>query len=321
MATATSSPPSPPSLPRQRLRMLIINPNTSTSMTESLAPLLDSLAYPSDSIQYTFFTSPNGTTATSTTGTPEAVNLEGIPSINSPADAAASAKVCLPHLTPLIPHHDAFLIACYSQHPLVSQLKAACAGTTRAATKGSSGSGARKYVTGIFEASVLACLALLDNGDGGGNGNETFGIVSTGKIWETVLQDAVAAFLGAEASRRFAGVETTGLNATDLHDLPADQVRDKMMQATKRLLRRGTTAATSGSDPGTGGSGDSGRPRRSSPVKAVCLGCAGMAGLDDAVRQACVEELGQELGKQVHIVDGVKAGVGILVGLASAGFG
>lgn len=281
-------------------------------MTQSLSPLLDSLAYPSGSIQYTFFTSPTSTTAP----TPDGVSIEGIPSINSPADAAASAKVCLPHLVPLIPHHDAFLIACYSQHPLVPQLKAACADLTRAATQGSGGSGARKYVTGIFEASVLACLALLDNGDGDseGNVNEAFGIVSTGKIWETALRDAVEGFLGAKASRRFAGVETTGLNATDLHDLPAEQVREKMMEATKRLLRR------DGDKDSNSGAVESGVKPKLSRVKAVCLGCAGMAGLDDAVRQACVEELGDEQGKQVHIVDGVKAGVGVLVGLASAGF-
>ena len=88
------------------------------------------------------------------------------------------------------------------------------------------------------------------------------------------------------------------MNAGELHDLPGEEVRAKMMAATGRLLRRG----------------------KELEVKAICLGCAGMVGLDEAVRTACVEELGEMEGKQVRIVDGVKAGVGLLYGLARAGF-
>ncbi|KAK5050973.1 hypothetical protein LTR84_003532 [Exophiala bonariae] len=293
MASNASSP--------SALRILIINPNTSTSMTEALVPLLDSLAYPPGFVKYTFFTSP---------ATPaEGINVakgepepRAIPSINSHEDADESAKFCLPYLQPLLADHDAFLVACYSQHPLVFQLKTLCAALD----------GPKKYVTGIFEASVLASLALTthepeplvpEKDRSRSYQNETFGIVSTGKIWEEILGHAVDKFLslgeqrvGAERHSRFAGVETTGLNATDLHDLPADQVRVKMIEATKQLLRK------------------------SSSVGAICLGCAGMAGLDDAVRQACVEELGESLGGRVRIVDGVKAGVSMLVGLAMAGF-
>lgn len=306
-------------------------------MTQALSPLLDSLAYPSGSIEYTFFTSP--TTATATLGDGEAgrggsaAAAVAVASINSPADATQSAQFCLPHLLPLIPHHDAFLVACYSQHPLVGQLKTACADLTRAATKGAAGAGARKYVTGIFEASVLASLALLSqddylDGSEGEGEDEAFGIVSTGKIWETALQEAVEGFLGldhARLTRRFAGVETTGLNATDLHDLPALEVREKMILATRRLLRKNDpptspSTTTNTDSPGGGEAVSKSRSPRRRRVKAICLGCAGMAGLDDAVRQACVEELGEELGKQVHVVDGVKAGVGVLVALARAAF-
>lgn len=290
-------------------------------MTSALVPLLDSLAYPPGTVEYTFFTSPT-TPALTTTTTGTGITPQAIPSINSPADAVESAQFCLPHLEALLPHHDAFLVACYSQHPLVGQLKTACAQLTRSATQGADGTGARKYVTGIFEASVLASLALLnqdpdlDSSMGGG----MFGIVSTGQIWETALQDAVEGFLGLESSSsssapspansrsRFAGVETTGLMATELHDLPADEVRVRMIEATKRLLRRGASGSTTGTSTST------------SRVKAICLGCAGMAGLDDAVRQACAEELGPEQARAVHVVDGVKAGVGILVGLARSAF-
>ncbi len=91
------------------------------------------------------------------------------------------------------------------------------------------------------------------------------------------------------------GVETTGLNATELHDAPAEEVRQKMMEATKRLIRKGD-------------------------VGAICLGCAGMAGMDKMVREACVDELGKEIGEGIRIVDGVKAGVGVLEALVRAKF-
>lgn len=194
----------------------------------------------------------------------------------------------------------------------MGRLKRECAALTAAATKGGQGRGARKYVTGIFEASVTASLTLLVDGEARGG----FGIVSTGKIWEEELKTAVEHLLGyddgasasASAASRFVGCETTGLNASELHDLPAAEVRTKMMDATKRLLRRGRQTAS--------GAGASATCR----VQAICLGCAGMVGLDDAVRTACVEELGLEAGKEVYIVDGVKAGVGMLYGLARAGF-
>jgi|TARA_R110002003_G_scaffold125_4_gene11412 Asp/Glu/hydantoin racemase len=121
--------------------------------------------------------------------------------------------------------------------------------------------------------------------------------VSTGKVWEDILTEATVAFLGtgSEASERFAGVETTGLTATDLHDAPAEEVRKKMKDAVKRLLRKGK-------------------------VGAICLGCAGMSGMDQMVREACIEELGEVDGKRVRIVDGVMAGVAWLEGTIRAGF-
>jgi Asp/Glu/hydantoin racemase len=127
--------------------------------------------------------------------------------------------------------------------------------------------------------------------------DEQFGIVSTGKVWETILSEAVVDFLGtgSEASRRFAGVETTGLNATDLHDAPAEEVRKRMKDAVKRLLKKGR-------------------------VGAICLGCAGMSGMNEMVREACVEELGETQGSRVRIVDGVQAGVAWLEGAIRTGF-
>lgn len=138
--------------------------------------------------------------------------------------------------------------------------------------------------------------------------------MSTGKVWEEALGIAVGEMLGVTTGGsvgeggsgkrkpigRFVGCTTTGLNASELHELPPDVVREKMKEATKRLVREGKEGGWD--------------------VRAICLGCAGMVGLEEAVREACVEELGGDSGKGVAIVDGVKAGVGMLVALARGGF-
>lgn len=136
----------------------------------------------------------------------------------------------------------------------------------------------------------------------GASEHEAFGIVSTGKVWEDALRTAVDEMLGVGTggSARFAGCRTTGLNASELHDLPAEKVRGKMKEATVKLVRDGK--------------------EQKKDVRAICLGCAGMVGLEEAVREACMEELGDEEGKRVAIVDGVKAGVGTLITLARGGF-
>ncbi|KXS22390.1 hypothetical protein M427DRAFT_50721 [Gonapodya prolifera JEL478] len=226
--------------------ILIINPNSSNAMTEALKPLVDRLA--NDGTSFSYFTAPSGPA-----------------SINNDADAASSVDHCLPALRPLLKSSDAFLVACYSAHPLVPTLA-----REPEVIRG------HKPVMGILEASVIASLLLVNQG-------ERFGIVSTGKVWEELLAAGVAEFLGSPSSARFAGVETTGLNAGELHDAPAELVQSRMKEATRRLLARGN-------------------------IGAICLGCAGMAGLGELVREACVEVLGDELGARMKIVDGVQAG-------------
>ncbi|PVH93682.1 hypothetical protein DM02DRAFT_541073 [Periconia macrospinosa] len=217
-------------------------------MTDALKPLVDSLQFKDTA--HSYFTAPSG---------PKSINNED--------DAAESVHHCLPALEKALPQHDGFLVACYSKHPLVSRLKVHAAITS-----------SRKPITGIFEASVAYSLQII-------HPDESFGIVSTGKVWEKILSDAVVDFLGtgSAASKRFAGVETTGLNATDLHDAPKEEVRRRMKDAVKRLLGKGK-------------------------VGAICLGCAGMAGMDEIVREACVEELREVEGGRVRIMDGVVAG-------------
>ncbi|PIB01563.1 hypotheticalsprotein [Cercospora beticola] len=235
--------------------ILVINPNTTKAMTDGLVPLVDTLGFHTTRFEY--FTAPGG-----------------VPSINNEEDAAKSAESCLPELKKRLDDYDAFLVCCYSQHPLVPQLRQAL-----------KDSGLQKPVTGIFEASVATSLQAIDL-------DQKFGIVSTGSQWEEILGDAVTALLGG-SSGRYAGCRTTGLNADQLHTAPKDEVDQKMKVAAKKLLEEG--------------------------AKAICLGCAGMAGMDQTVRDACIEALGEEEGRRIKIFDGVVAGVAFLEGALRSG--
>lgn len=242
------------------LSILVINPNSTESMTDSLKPLVDSLNFKDTTHEY--FTAPSG---------PKSINDED--------DAVESVKHCLPALESVLTQYDGYLVACFSKHPLVPILKGELAILKE-----------RKPVTGIFEASVSTSLQII-------HPDEQFGIVSTGKVWERIFSEALVDFLGtgSEASKHFAGVETTGLNATDLHDAPSEEVRKRVKDAVKRLLKKGR-------------------------VGAICLGCAGMSRMNEMVREACIEELGDIDGGRVRIVDGVQAGVAWLEGAVRSRF-
>lgn len=288
-----------------RFSILIINPNTSSHMTDALKPIVANLHYPD--VHFDYFTAP----ATPVT-LPDGRVVDGIPSINSGDDAARSALHCRPFVEPLIPKYDAFLVACYSAHPLVGMLRHTIH-ALEAKARQERPLRRRKYVTGIFEASVSASLMLIgafrlldDWSLHKGQAPGTFGIVTTGSVWKPELTRAVTEMIVGPAEKqgqttsattRFAGVETTGLTAGELHDTPPDEVRRRISDAAERLLK---------------GS--------SSPVGAVCLGCAGMAGMEQAVREGCIKAYGEAEGQNVHIVDGVVAGIGFLVNACKAGF-
>ncbi|KAK4553183.1 dal80p-controlled protein [Recurvomyces mirabilis] len=238
--------------------ILIVNPNTTQSMTDALKPIANSLGYGTQ--KYTFFTAPSG-----------------VPSINNTDDGILSTEACYIALLALLDKHDAILIACYSAHPLVPALR-----TYLSSLSATTSAVQCRYVTGILETSIAACLPLLSQ-------DQKFGIVSTGAQWESLLNSAVSEFLGVEASSRFAGTATTALNANELHEVSKEDLEGRMKGAVGELLERGAGA--------------------------ICLGCAGMAGLDEMVREACVERLGEEKGRRVLIVDGVASGVAFLEGV------
>ena len=186
--------------------------------------------------------------------------------------------------TGAIQEYDAFLIACYSVHTLTSKIKAALPVEKH------------PLVLGIFEASVLMSLNLI-NQQAGPRPGARFGIVSTGTFWHDHLTAGVEELLHLKADKEgrygnwFSGVETTGMSAGELHSLPPEEVRGRMKDAVKRLLE-------------------------GQECRVVCLGCAGMAGMDDIVKEAAVEVLGAEEAKRLYIVDGIKAGIVLLEGMA-----
>ncbi|KAH8896465.1 hypothetical protein GQ53DRAFT_16156 [Thozetella sp. PMI_491] len=236
------------------IKILVVNPNSSHDMTHGIERAIRGLDL-ALSTQISTYTAPPESPA----------------SINDGDDVECSARAVSRNLAEadILKDYDAVLVACFSVHPLVHQL-----------------AGDGRLGTGIFEASILASLSLLSEPARGGK----WGIVTTGKFWERHLSDGVTAFLGgdpAEANARFAGVESTGLNAGDFHgDLDPAVVRQRLVEATGRLLDRGN-------------------------VECVVMGCAGMAGLDEIIRSVAIEKYG-ERGRAVYIVDGITAGVGLL---------
>ncbi|KAK6443404.1 Protein dcg1 [Oleoguttula sp. CCFEE 5521] len=187
-------------------KILVINPNTTSAMTDALKPLINGLKY--ENTTFTFYTAPSG-----------------VPSINNEDDAAVSVNGCSPSLLPYLPTHDAFLVCCYSKHPLVDHLRESLA------TVGLH----HKPVTGIFEASVSSALQSTGM-------HERFGIVSTGSQWQGILNDAVYAYLGSASSSRFTDTTTTGLDADQLHKAPKEELETRMKDATKSLLAVGARA-------------------------------------------------------------------------------
>jgi len=177
------------------LSILIINPNSSHSMTAALEPLLADLTHPR--LTLSFHTAP-----------PSAP-----PSINDAATSTLSASATLPSLLPLLATHDAFLVACFSEHPLVPMLRARV--------------GPAIPVLGIFEASVLHARAL----------GRPFGIVTTGTYWEGALTEGVRRLFGvADAGGAFVGVRSTGLSALELHEMPQEEVTARIARATRELV-------------------------------------------------------------------------------------
>jgi len=166
------------------MRLLLINPNTSAGMTADIQAA-GRAALP----------------ASATDVTVDAIQpARGPASIEGQLDEVVSAHWALDAVLPVAESYDAFIVACYSHHPLTGALRELL----------------QQPVVGIMEASILHALPL----------GERFSIVTTSARWQPLLQEGVRA-LGLE--RRCASVRSSGLAVLELGSLPTDVVRRRLI--------------------------------------------------------------------------------------------
>ncbi|EXJ86857.1 hypothetical protein A1O3_03811 [Capronia epimyces CBS 606.96] len=204
--------------------VLVVNPNGSTAITDTIKAGIDRYAPPHVSISYW-------------------TCIGGPPVLQSQADIDASTTTCLEKLVPLCPEYDGFLVACYADHSLVKALQAHVGA---------------KPVTGIFEASIAAALDLGLPPPR----HFRFAILTTGKPYEkqleqgvmkilqqleqgvmAVLQDADADGDGNGDDARFAGVVATGIGLADYEQPSRTAARAKMTEGVRRVLQLGNIGA------------------------------------------------------------------------------
>lgn len=170
------------------MRILVINPNTNAEMTRAIEATARRYARPTTQV--------------------EAVRASAGPlSIEGHYDEATSVLGTLQPVLEREADYDAFVIACFSNHPAIS--------AARELT--------RKPVLGIAEASMLlACLL-----------GHRFSVVTTSPRWKPMLEDAVRAY-GLEA--RCASVRSSGLAVLDLEVLPQEQVCRTLIEEGRRAV-------------------------------------------------------------------------------------
>ncbi|KAL5604880.1 hypothetical protein BROUX41_001789 [Berkeleyomyces rouxiae] len=253
------------------MKALIINPNSSQHMSDGVKKALDAHVDSLNlNVEVTVYTAPKTS--------PQ--------SIDDAEDIEESSKAVQADLFPQLSFLQSFgmiLIACFSVHPLVKAVD-------KYVNKGRS---TRIPVTGIFEAAVLEADSAARRIALPSDDNQRvprWGIVTTGKFWESHLTHGVAKNLtdseDQSPSPHFAGVFSTGLNAGDFHNVDPDTVKQRLCKAVDRLLRVGN-------------------------VQSIIMGCAGMAGLEDIIRNEAIKIYGDQ-GKDLHIVDGLKSGLTLL---------
>ena len=186
------------------VKLLVINPNSSRSITAALRETISPHTPPDTSITYF-----NPST--------------GPPGIKDEETARESTEACWHDLfdnvstTSLpIPVHDfhGILVCCFSEHPLILRLSQRLVKTK---------------VTGMFHAAVSQ--ALLSSG--------SFGILASGHGGKPNLVRAIANFLGSETSTRSVGPCTTGLEVVELQEGDQVKVEAGMKETTGTLVRRG----------------------------------------------------------------------------------
>jgi allantoin racemase len=170
------------------MRILFVNPNTSESFTEKIQKIAEQYALP-------------GTVVKALTPT------SGPRSIECVYDELLSAAGTLETLITNLDRYDAFVIACYSDHPTIY--------AAREITD--------KPVLGIAEASMyLACML-----------GYRFSVVTTNREWEPLLWDAVRHYGLVE---RCASVRSTGMPVLALESASPQETYQMIAMAARRAI-------------------------------------------------------------------------------------
>ena len=172
------------------INILLINPNGTSSMTDACLRSLESTLPPYCTV--TGFTAPHPTPS----------------AIEGHLDGVLSAAAAIRAVIPIASKFDAFLVACFSAHPLINALREELSGP----------------VIGIMEAALYSARML------GGR----LGIVATGGRSKIMHEDAIR-YYGLDGFS--AGVETTNLGVLELETLPRDKVLGLVSEAARRLVQ------------------------------------------------------------------------------------
>ncbi|KAK6910408.1 hypothetical protein I203_104440 [Kwoniella mangroviensis CBS 8507] len=184
----------------ESLSILVVNPNSSSSITHAIERSLRPHV-PSNTI-VDFFNPSIGPAG-----------------ISDEATAKSSCEACMTELPPILHKYDGVLVACFSEHLLITELRIYA-----------SEKGILLSVLGIYHAGVAT--AMLQT-------TRKFGIIATGTGIKTNLIEATAKFLGSTDSNRFAGPITTGLSVVELQEGDQAKVERNMKATTKGLVKAG----------------------------------------------------------------------------------
>lgn len=174
---------------KREINILLINPNGTATMTDACLRSLQPTLPPYCTV--TGFTAPH----------PSPSAIEGH------LDGVLSAAASIRSVIPIASDYDAFLVACFSAHPLINALREELSGP----------------VIGIMEASLYAARML------GGR----LGVVATGGRSKIMHEDAIR-YYGLEGFS--VGCETTNLGVLELERLPKDKVLGLVSEAARRLV-------------------------------------------------------------------------------------
>ncbi|KAH7370587.1 Asp/Glu/hydantoin racemase [Rhexocercosporidium sp. MPI-PUGE-AT-0058] len=172
------------------INILLINPNGTSSMTDACLRSLQDTLPPHCTV--TGFTSPHPTPS----------------AIEGHLDGVLSSAAAIRAVVPIASNYDAFLVACFSAHPLINALREELSGP----------------VIGIMEAALYSARML------GGR----LGIVATGGRSKVMHEDAIR-YYGLDGFS--VGCETTNLGVLELERLPRDKVLGLVAEAAKRLVQ------------------------------------------------------------------------------------